>query len=451
MKSVLLTLLLLQCISCFAWALGPHELVVIANSREPDSVAIAHHYMSVRGIPRQNFIAVDPGSPGKNGYVEISPADFTRLVWQPVNTALRERGLDRHVLAWVYSTHFPYRVSSSPCLSLQGLTYLRNQIPEPQAISQAKYKSELFTGPDSPRDHGFAPQTFESARELLRDAMPLPNITLGYIGGNGNTKDEIIAMIDRGEASDYTQPSGDVFFVSIDDVRSRPRNWQFASAVEGLRRFGVNGIVTNQLPQAHPFIMGIMAGTANPDPAKVGTFLPGAMAEHLTSLGAAFDIPGQTKITRWIRAGATGSAGTVCEPMNYWMKFPHARFFNHYRMGCTMIESFYQSIRSPLQIMLIGDPLAAPWAPKAEMKIVGVRQMETVTEPRDIDLHIRAQRGTHYSRYRYMIDGQIVGEGTDFLLNPDDLTAGVHEFRAVALTTGFVKHQVFDTVKFIVP
>jgi hypothetical protein len=172
------------------------------------------------------------------------------------------------------------------------------------------------------------------------------------------------------------------------------------------------------------------------------------MAEHLTSFAGALDNTHQTKMTRWIAAGATGTAGTVCEPMSYWTKFPNARFFNHYRMGCTMIESFFQSIRCPLQLMIIGEPLAAPWKPDASLQIVGIEPNELIKEPQSIDLHIKAPRGTHYSRVIYLIDGRIRGEGDQFTVDPGDLQPGQHELRAVAYQIGFVRHQVFDCVSF---
>ncbi len=435
-----------------AMAIGPHELFVLANAREPESVAVAEAYMRLRGIPSVNLLMIDLGDAVRGDTPGISPEVFTATIWAPAQVALRERGIADHILAWAYSTHFPFRIESSPPVSLQGLTFVRNRMPPPTEISGGTYASGLFAGPDSPTGNGFAPQSFDSAKLLLRDEMPLPNMTLGYTGApGGNTLQEVLAMLHNGKEADSTAPDGTVYYVTRDDVRSKAREWQFASAAEGLRRLGVRAVITNAMPAGAEGILGIMTGAATVDPAKAGRYRPGAMAEHLTSFAGALDNTHQTKLTRWIAAGATGSAGTVCEPMSYWTKFPNARFFNHYRMGCTMIESFYQSIRCPLQLMLIGDPLAAPWAPRASLRITGIEPNELLDGPRSIDLHIQAPRGTYYTRVLYLIDGRIAGEGDTFTLKPDGLAPGMHELRAVAYPAGFVRSQVFSTVVFRIP
>jgi len=431
-------------------AIGPHELLVLANAREPESIAIARAYMKMRHIPDINLLELDPGDAGQGGDVSMSPEAFTERIWAPAQAALRERGIDAHILAWAWSTHFPIRISSSPPVSLQGITFVRNRLPPAVEITGGTYASPLFAGPDSPNGHSFGPQSFDSAKLLLREEMPLPNMALGYTGPRGNTAAEVLAMLERGTAADGTSPDGTVYFVTGDDVRSKAREWQFASAAAGLRRMGVKAVVTNGFPRDTESILGIMAGTPTVEPAVAGHYRPGAMADHLTSAAAVFDQASQTKLSRWIAAGATASAGTVCEPMSYWSKFPHARFYHHYRMGCTMIESFYQAVRAPLQLMIVGEPLAAPWAPAATARIAGIADGEVLTEPRAIDLHIQTPRGTHYTRFVYLVDGRILGEGLTFTLDPSGLEPGPHELRAVAYQVGFVRSQVFGTTRFVV-
>jgi hypothetical protein len=55
-----------------------------------------------------------------------------------------------------------------------------------------------------------------------------------------------------------------------------------------------------------------------------GSFVPGAMADSLTSYGGLLfeDSGGQTTLLAFLRAGATGSFGTVVEPCNFTGKFP---------------------------------------------------------------------------------------------------------------------------------
>ena len=49
-------------------------------------------------------------------------------------------------------------------------------------------------------------------------------------------------------------------------------------------------------------------------------FLPGAIADHLTSAGGVLDGTGQMSALRWLEAGATGSYGAVVEPPFHFLK-----------------------------------------------------------------------------------------------------------------------------------
>jgi uncharacterized protein (TIGR03790 family) len=67
--------------------------------------------------------------------------------------------------------------------------------------------------------------------------------------------------------------------------------------------------------------------------------------------------------TAWLKAGATGSYGTVEEPCNYLEKFPVASVMSaRYAAGETLIEAYWKSVRWPGQGLFVGDPLARPWA-----------------------------------------------------------------------------------------
>ncbi|MFU8780622.1 MAG: TIGR03790 family protein [Kiritimatiellia bacterium] len=426
-------------------AVAPHELLVLANRNEPVSVRIAQAYIQRRQIPRQNLVLLDLAASAD--YVSMSRASFTREVWMPAQRAISQRRLD-HILAWVFSTHIPFRVDHNPPVSLQGLVFVRNELPGDNAIVRAEYVSPLFAGPAAPQGQVRASHSFAFAAEGLGSQMPIPSMTLGYIGTRGNSEEQILQIIERGKSADGTSPRGVVYFVTQDDIRSRVREWQYGPVAETLRSFRREAVVTNALPQGAAAVIGIMMGAADVDLSGIGSFVPGAMGEHLTSFGATFDQAGQTKVTRWVDAGVTGTAGTVTEPLAIWAKFPHARFYVHYLSGCTLIESYYLSVRTPLQTMFLGDPLVAPWAVAASLRIAGIAEGEVVTDPRSIDLHIQAPFGTQYGRVVYLLNGQIAGEGTSFVLDPASLPPGLHELRAVAYRAGFIQSPVFDVVRF---
>ena len=106
-----------------------------------------------------------------------------------------------------------------------------------------------------------------------------------------------------------------------------------------------------------------LTGLADVPQIATNTYLPGAIADHLTSYGGY--IPqngGQMSIVRWLEAGATASYGTAFEPCNYTNKFPNAlTLLPHYFRGETVIEAYWKSVEWPGEGVFVGEPLARPW------------------------------------------------------------------------------------------
>ena len=443
MRSVLLSVWLILLFRLAALGLGPHEVVLVVNADSEDSRRIAALYQKLRSIPEQNVVKIKTGwleSPG-----DISAVDFRKKIMIPVKTVVRERGLAGHVLAWVYAPDFPTRIKTTPPMSLQGITLMRGVVPRQALIKGGLYASALFSGPNSSRGVSHFSQTLDVSREFLGSEMPLPNMMLGYTGQRGNTVEEVESCLRRGVAADGTAPTGTVFFVALDDVRSRCRQWQYHPAAKELSRHGVASEIKHSYPAKGRALLGMSVGTPSLKPDALGPYLPGAMAEHLTSFGAVFESAAQTKLTEWIRAGATASCGTVTEPLSLWMKFPNARFYAHYAAGCSMLESFYQSVRCPLQLLIVGDPLCRPW-PASDVTVTlrgipakpvnGRVRLEAMVEGRGSEWFIARE---------YFVDGRKVGEEDILWLNTETMSPGRHSVRAVVKTLGFVKHQCFVT------
>jgi uncharacterized protein (TIGR03790 family) len=91
-------------------------------------------------------------------------------------------------------------------------------------------------------------------------------------------------------------------------------------------------------------------------------FLPGALADHLTSYGGQLTDSTQMSSLRWLEAGATASYGTVVEPCSHPQKFPlPVVAMLVYGGGATAIEAYWKSVRTPGQGNFYGEPLARPW------------------------------------------------------------------------------------------
>jgi len=437
-------------------ALGPHEVLLLANRKSPRSMEIARDYAAMRHIPEENLVALDlPSNPA----LEMSPAEFNAKIWNPACQIVRERGLDDHILAWVYSVDFPLRITATPALSIQGITFLKGKMPQKEQVERGTYASPIFAGPETPRISGFPAQSLDVQNTWLGKDMPIPSMMLGYIGPNGNTREEIMACLKTGVQSDRTRPEGTILILTNSDIRTLCRAWEFEPAIRELNTKEITAVMAPIPPtnkEAPLPLSGVMAGAAElPEIAKGQfRFLPGAIAEHLTSFGAAFDSNGQTKISEWIRAGATASAGTVTEPMSIWMKFPHARVFSHQVAGCTMLESLIQSIRCPLQILLMGDPLANPWAPRSTMSIQGLQEAG-LSENTTVTAKIESRNGDVFNRFMFLLDGktlQALGKSPVATLDPATMTSGRHKLRVVAYRTGSVRSQIFVESTFsIVP
>ena len=340
----------------------PHEVAVLVNENSHGSKRIANIFSGIHGVTAKNLNYLDLPESKTSGRFECSPEEFKTLIYDPAQAQLKERGLDEQILAWAYSVDFPIRivtaVSDRQQMSIMGLTFLRGEVPDLRAMETGKIISPLFAGPGPKGTQKLPSRSFSLFKAGMKDKFPLPSMMLGYTGPNGNTIETVVECMKRGVLARRTPKTAPVLYVKTEDAkRSAPREWQYDDALAEMTARGRTAqIVTNSVA-AKEGLLGVMTGDAEIDPASFGTFAPGAMAEHLTSWSAEFQ-KGQSKCTDWLRAGATVTAGMVTEPYNHWIKFPHARFYGHYVAGCTAMESFYQSIASPVQVLLLGDPLS---------------------------------------------------------------------------------------------
>jgi hypothetical protein len=105
-------------------------------------------------------------------------------------------------------------------------------------------------------------------------------------------------------------------------------------------------------------------GLASVPEIGTNTYLPGAVADHLTSFGGQVPQSSQMSVLAWLEAGATGSYGTVVEPCNYPTKFPNIHVMTaHYYRGATLVEAYWKSVAWPGEGLFVGEPLARPFGP----------------------------------------------------------------------------------------
>ena len=187
---------------------------------------------------------------------------------------------------------------------------------------------------------------------------------LGVVNQRGSTIDEAISVLRRSASSDQTFPDAEFWFTKTGDVRTKTRFNGIPNALVWLGYLGKRGRITpGAIPRREGQIAGLMLGTATMKLAgRKWQFVPGAITDNLTSHGGNFATDAQTKMTELLHSGAAMTSGAVAEPYALQQKFPLPLMYGFYANGATAIESFYMSIQSPYQTLIVGDPLAAPFA-----------------------------------------------------------------------------------------
>lgn len=180
------------------------------------------------------------------------------------------------------------------------------------------------------------------------------------------------AMIRRGVAADASlglrgAPPVNAFFVKTNDPARSVRAPNFPPP--GLvQRFGVDvQVVSAPAVDNAKRLLLYETGAAQVDKLATLEWVPGALADHLTSYGGYLrGAAGQMSILDWIASGATATYGTVSEPCAHPQKFPHPQvLLLNYLQGATAIEAYWKSVAWPQQGVFVGEPLAAPFAAPA--------------------------------------------------------------------------------------
>lgn len=309
------------------------------------------------------------------------------------------------------------------------LTSLRAR-PDFKALLERMRQTAVKSEPPTPF-HNVAlwSRPGQTGRRYLLSAL------LGHVGEKTESRDEILARLQRSAGADGSKPAGTIYYMaSTDWARTGPRKWIFPSAVAALQPLGVKGEnLAGAIPPQGAQVAGAMMGVAGFDwKASGATLLPGAFCDHLTSFGGVLTGAGQTLLTEYLKNGAAGACGTVTEPYNVPGKFPTPFVHVYYASGATLAEAFFQSVTGPYQQLLIADPLCRPWARPTTPLMAGLKPGELVTAPRT--LKVTASQATRLELY---VDGrrlQTALSGKPLKLDPHGLAPGTHELRIVAVS-----------------
>jgi uncharacterized protein (TIGR03790 family) len=312
-------------------AFGPQQLGVIVNDADPSSRKIAEYYVNRRGIPERNAIHVR----FKPGNKVMRPEEF-----QAIKETV-DRQTPATVQAYALTWTVPYRVG---CMSITT-AFAAGFDADFCALGCKPTRPNPYFNSHSRRPHD--------------DFGWRPAIMLA-----GMQVSDVEALIDRGVAADASSPPGTAYLLSTADKQRNTRA-RFYPGISLLQsdRFRIEIINADSL-QHREDVMFYFTGLVRVAGMDTNRFLPGAIADHLTSAGGQLTESRQMSSLRWLEAGATGSYGTVAEPCNFVEKFPRPNLvIDNYLNGETLLESYWKSVEWPGQGIFIGEPLATPFSP----------------------------------------------------------------------------------------
>ncbi len=315
--------------------LSSRELGLIINRADPYSREVGAFYAKARGLRAEQILEV--GLPVR---ANLTPEEFAHLGAQV--RAHFGNNIQALALAWT----LPYAVECNSVTAALTLGFDAKLCAQPCAASRP------------------SPYFNSASSRPFRDLQLRPSMMLA-----AHSIDQAKALIARGVAADASlglrgaPPARALFEVTADPARNvRASLYPPAGP---LRRVGVDVHVdTSDRQEALDDVVLYLTGSTRVANLQRIRWLPGALADHLTSFGGRLAAGAeQMSVLEWIDAGATASYGTVSEPCNHLQKFPHPQLLlQHYVQGATAIEAYWKSVAWPQQGVFVGEPLAAPFA-----------------------------------------------------------------------------------------
>lgn len=310
--------------------LQPHELAVIYLKGNLKSELIAGSYQRLRNIPAANVIGIT----FDEQKVKISPGKFA------VQKRVVDTQLGKHIQALALAWDEPYQVG---CMSMSA-AFAFGYDTSFCATGCKKTKRSAYY-----RSSSTAPFTDFNFR---------PTMMLAAATVKGAE-----SLIMRGIKADDSQPRGDVYLLTTSDSNRSVRKVFYPSIKDTFEpKHQVNILLSDGI-ENRSNILFYFTGSKSVPHLESLVFLPGAIADHLTSHGGRLTDSTQMSAMRWLEAGATGSYGAAIEPCNFLEKFPNPLVVMwHYNKGASLIESYWKSVQMPGQGNFIGEPLAAPFS-----------------------------------------------------------------------------------------
>ena len=339
------------------------SVVVVVNQNSPNSIELGNYYCEKRQVPPQNVLRIN----WTGGNVTWTRSEFETNLREPLNAMLAARQLTDQIDYVLLSMDIPYRVTQTGSLFVSGTD-------STTACLFYGFKPD-GSCPQCPPGYpscslpAGSTNRYAGSEGIFRQTPPIiasSNSWLVMMLTSSNLT-QAKAIVDRGVVSDYSFPTQNVYLLRMADLNFEPfrsvRYLQYDDAIFDARLRSTERLLrSNTLPGLVGYQLGSQFGLSGFG-LLANSFAPGAMADNLTSFGGyLFEYAGQTIALDYLNAGATASYGTVIEPCNYLEKFPSPRNYFYQARGFSIAECYYLSLTNPYQGILVGEPLAAPFA-----------------------------------------------------------------------------------------
>jgi uncharacterized protein (TIGR03790 family) len=383
---------------------GPLNVLVLYNGDIAESAELALHYAALRSVPDQHLCALHGLEEEKT---QVSWEEYSEHIHAPFLDCMDALDAADAIDFLVLVRGLPYEVlPSSGSTSLSAMLQVSmSDLAGEGAEMPSVYNPHFINGHPQAGDYTLAnpysgpyvasttivrsvsqPSFQRVGDEVVSGLWDLTDSLFIVTRLDGFDYADAAAAVDSAVSSDESFPTDPFLCMASSDTARGARDPECEFAI---RQLDAIGFPAMWLPDFDAELSGYgvsayFTGSAELTGAIDGLdYAPGAIACNLTSYGARSenffcDASGevcpetevQTSVARFVRAGASGVHGTVEEPYNNC--FPNAGTMLLYALGYGLGESFF--FNQPYlywRNMVIGDPLAAPYAERPEVGIEG--------------------------------------------------------------------------------
>lgn len=356
------------------------RVIILANSADPDSLRVARHYASARGVPPANIIALKMAS-GET----LSWRDFVADIWQPLRDELVSRqwidavlmaGTDEvgrkkyavnghRLSALVICRGVPMRILHEPTFYAENPPFTRKQEFRSNA---GVVDSELgLLASANYNINAFIPNPLFQ-NEAVGDLDRARIVPVGRL--DGPSPQDAMALVERALAVERVGLIGRAY-VDIGGVHAEGDRWLEVVAAQ-LSTLGFD-LAVDRSPSTLPptarcdqpaLYFGWYAGDINGPFALPGfQFAPGAIGLHIHSFSAGtLRSPTIGWTAPFVTRGVAATVGNVNEPYLNLTHHPEA-LLRALSRGMPLGEAALYALPAlSWQTLVLGDPLYRPFA-----------------------------------------------------------------------------------------